>query len=68
MLCSLDRRRALATIASGAIALGLGAGRAHAEGNHVLEAAAEIGRLLSASNSASGADVPGNSSMGTESA
>jgi hypothetical protein len=35
------------TVAS--IALGLGAGRAHAEGNHVLEAAAEIGRLLSAS-------------------
>ena len=33
------------TVAS--IALGLGAGRAHAEGN--LEAAAEIGRLLSAS-------------------
>jgi hypothetical protein len=49
MLCSLDRRRAVATIASGAIALGFGAGRAHAEGNHVLEAAAEIGRLLSAS-------------------
>ena len=49
MLCSLDRRRAVATIASGAIALGLGAGRAHAEGNHLLEAAAEIGRLLSAS-------------------
>jgi len=35
------------TVAS--IALGLGAGRAHTEGNHVLEAAAEIGRLLSAS-------------------
>ena len=35
------------TVAS--VALGLGAGRAHAEGNHGLEAAAEIGRLLSAS-------------------
>jgi hypothetical protein len=48
MLCLLDRRRAVATIASGAIALGL-SWRVHAEGNHVLEAAAEIGRLLSAS-------------------
>lgn len=35
------------TVAS--IALGLGAGRAHAEGNQVFEAAAEIFRLLSAS-------------------
>ena len=49
MLCSLDRRRAVATISSGAIALGLGAGRAHAEDSQLLEPAAEIGRLLSAS-------------------
>jgi hypothetical protein len=48
-MLSLDRRRAVAATASGAIALGPGAGRAHAERSHLLEAAAEIGRLLYAS-------------------
>jgi hypothetical protein len=49
MPCSLDRRRAVATIASGAVALGLDAGGVHAEDRHLLETAAEIGRLLSMS-------------------